>query len=935
VSRAHLFRPITDREGNLLYNASVTVREVNYSIPIGQPLYAGPTGDTALANPFTAANGVIDFWLDDPQRVSLLVEHETVNDILVYLDAPPPPEEIVSSSAPLEIVNTPSTSGQVLLSTATAGEAQWGNPPAGTGLTPVVVVSNQSFNSGTDPVGWPFVQNNGGSHVYDALTIPPGTNYNYSLKMTQSANNGSVALTGPTFTLLEAGRLSLWIKSSFTGAETFTVKVIDPSSVQTTLTTVNSTRDWGFYSFDLAAGTWTPLFTYTGQASFTAGDHFAWMTGYVAQYGGNIPPHTHAGAGANSVALGTGATATAATTTAVGASADATATGATAFGYNANANGQYALAAGMNAVAGTDYSMAIGYGALGSISQTAWVAIGYGASANGLEAVAVGKSSSAASDYAVAVGSSASVGSSSNSAVAIGQQAQALAPSGVAIGQQAVVNSTHNNAVALGAFSATTSANQVMLGHTGSITTITGSLQNYGIASLGSSDSRIGFYGVAGNTLQTVAGSDDGNATLRSLVKALATYGLIVNNTVEQPFSSPNPVGIIDYFYHQDPGDGSLGNADFDFLPYTYRPLPFSDQSPYPAGPQWFVGADHNGYKGYAGGLGAMKNFYQPRQSFYATLTFTGTGNKVAFALRHTGASASAAAAAYMILDQAANTISLATKAAGDASNVYTVAGGNSVSLSTVGSLPFDGNGHAIIVSVSGTNVMYVDSFFGTPIFFSVPAMNLTGTYMGLDFAQTTTKFNNLVFMGPNIFDGFKTTGALSNTASGEAWWPVQSGVGAASTVSVAGNLQFTGAASGYALAYVLTPATSSAKQVNTKWNASITPTTGMGVVGRYVDANNYYFCNNSQITRVLAGTQTTLATYSSNMAAGDRMLATFNGSGLITVTRNGTVVASATDTTATLLASNRYGLGIRGAGTAGFQYFWVYDQINGGVLYK
>jgi len=936
VARAHLFRPITDREGNLLYNAAVTVREVNYSVAIGQPLYAGPTGDDQLANPFTATNGVIDFWLDTPQRMSVLVEHESVDDILVYLDAPPPPEEIVSSTVPMEIVNQPSTSGQVLLSTATAGQAQWGNPPAGTGLTPVVVVSSQSFNSGSDPVDWSFVQSGGATHSYDPLTIPPDTNYSYSLKMTQNANSGSVALTGPTFTLLEAGRLSLWVKSSLSATETFTMKVVNPSAVQTTLATVSQTQDWGFYSFDLAAGTWTPLFTYTGQTTFVAGTHDVWMTGYVSQYGGNIPPHNHNGTGTNSVALGTGATATATQATAVGASADATGTSASAFGYNATASGASSLAAGMNASATTDNSLAAGAGATGSATQTGWVAIGYNANANGLEAVAVGKTAVAGADYGAAVGSGATVGPSGTYGVAIGSGAQALAPSGVAIGQNALVDTTHNNSVALGAFSATTSANQVMLGHDGSITTITGSLQNYGLASLGSSDSRIGFYGVAGNVLQTVGGSDDGNATVRSLVQALASYGLIVNNTVEQPFTSPNPVGIIDYFYHQDPGDGSLGIADFDFQPYTYRPLAFSDQSPYPSGPQWYVGADHNAYKGYAGGLGILKNFYQPRQNFYFAATFpSGTTNKMMLAIRHTGATGSAAAAGYVILDQAADTVSLATKAAGDASNVYTVAGGNSVTLTSLGSLPFNNTSHAHIVACSGANVMYVDSVNGTPAFFNSAALNLTGTYVGFDLAQTTTKLNNIIFMGPICFDGFKTTGALSNAASGEAWWPVQSGSGAGSTVSVAGNLQLTGASGGYALAYVLLGATSGAKQVNTKWSASITPTTGMGVVGRYVDANNYYFINNSQITRVLAGTQTTLATLSSNFAAGDKMLVTFNQSGLITVSKNGTVVGSTTDTTAALLASNRYGLGIRGTGTAGFQYFWAYDQINGGVLYK
>ncbi len=934
MARAHLFRPITDREGNLLYNATVTVREVDYSIPIGQPLYASKDGADTLPNPFTAVNGVIDLWIDEPQRMSVLVQHEQTNDILVYLDAPPPPEEIVSTDYPLEIVNQPSFSGQVLLSTGTAGQAQWGNPPSGTGLTPVVVASSQSFNTGSDPVGWNFVQNNGGAHVYDPLAIPPGTNYQYSLKMTQSANNGSVTLTGPTFTLLETGRLSLWIRSEISATETFTVKVADAGAVQTTLTTVNTSRDWGFYSFDLAAGTWTPIFTYTGQTSFAAGDHSVWMTGYVAQYGGNIPPHNHGGAGTNSVALGTNATATATASTAVGAEADATAANATAYGYNAQATGASSTALGYNAAATTQFALAVGAGANGDTTDGSWTAVGYNASAGGLEAVAVGNAASAGADYGVAVGTTATVGTLGTSAVAIGKNAQALAPNSTAIGKDSVVGSTHNNSVALGALAATTSANQIMLGHEGAITTVTGSLQNYGIASLGSADSRVGFYGSAGNTIQTVSGSDDGNSTLRSLVRALANLGLIVNQTVEQPMASPNPTGIIDYFYHQDPGDGSLGVADFDFQPYVYRPLAFSDQSPYPSGPQWYVGADHNGYKGYAGGLGALKNFYQPRQSFYITLTFTGTGNKAMFALRHTGATGSTAAAAYLILDQAAGTVSLATKAANDPSNVYTVAAGNSVTLASIGSTPFDGSVHQHIISVSGTQVMYADSFNGTAVFFTAPAMNLTGTYVGLDLAQVTTKLNNVIFSSPHIFDGFKTTGALSNAASGEAWWPVTSGVGSGVTVNTAGNLQLTGVAAGYALAYVLAPATSGQKNVITKWGTG-TPSTAMGVVGRYVDANNYYFCNNSQITRVLAGTQTTLTTYSSNFATGDKMTVSFNASGQIVVQKNGTTVASTIDTTPSLLASNRYGLGTRGAAVSNFSYFWCFDQVNGGVLYK
>jgi hypothetical protein len=936
VARAHLFRPITNRSGDLLYSATVTVREVNYAIPIGQSLYAGSSGTDELANPFTADNGVIDFWLDTPQRVSILVEAEGMDNILVYLDAQPPPEQIVTTDSPLEIVNSPSVSGQVLLSTSTAGQVQWGNPPSGTGLSPVVVVASQNFATGSDPVGWTFVQSGGATHSYDAGTIPPGTNYLHSLKMTQSANGGLETLTGPTFTLLEAGRVSMWIKSDIAPTETFTVKIVDGASVQTTQATVSQDRDWGFYSFDLAAGTWHSLLTYTGQSSYDGTTpHEIWVTGYVALYGGNVPPHSHSGTGSNSVALGTGSTAGATGSTAVGAPATASGTNATAFGYNASAVGVSALAAGYNASAPTDYSLAVGSGATGSGTATAWTAVGYNTNAGGLEAVAVGKSATVSSDYGVAVGSSATVGAAAGSAVAIGQNASALGPNSLALGLNASVGASHNNSIALGANSATTSANQIMLGNDGALATVLGGIQNYGIASLGTPTSRVGFYGSAGNTIQTVSGSDDGNVTLRTLVQSLANMGLIINNSTQQPSPFRSPVGPIDFFYHQDPGDGSLGVADFDYQPYSYLPLAYSSNTPYPSGPQWFVGSDHNAYKGFASGIGVLKNMLTTKQSYQIGLTFTSTGNRACLALRHTGDAGDAAAAGYLLLDQAANTISFAVKAAAAHSDTYTVIG-SPVNLTTIGSTIFDGATHFHIVSCSGNNVMWSDGLSGMPIVWSTGSLNSSGTYVGVDLGQTTTKFNNINFIPQQTWDAFQTTGALVNAPSSEAWWPVLSGVGAAATVTVAGNLQLTGAASGYALAYVLSGTNTLGKVANLKWATGTTPTTSMGLVCRYVDPNNYYFINNSQITRVLAGTQTTLATLSSNFAAGDRMQVALNGTtGLIQVYRNNNLTGSATDTTAALLASNRFGLGIRGTGTANFNYLWVYDQYSQAVTYK
>lgn len=941
MARAHLLRPITDNAGNLLYGATVTVREVNYAIPLAQTMWASSDGTDVLPNPFTASNGTIDFWLDTAQRVSLLVQSSGVSDILVYLDAQPSPDQIVTStSAPLAIVNTPSTSGQVLLSTGTAGQAQWGTAPTGTSLTPIVVTGSQSFNAGSDPAGWTFAGSGGATHSYDPATLPPGTTYFYSLHMKQSANSGVETATGPVFTLLEAGSLAIWMKANLATGENFKINTTDPSHVTTARGTYTATRDWGFYLLSLPAGTYTPSFVYTGNSTYdNTVPHDVWMTGYVSQYGGNVPPHNHNGSGTNSVALGTSATASATGSVAVGATASATGTNASALGYGASASGNSALAAGMGAVAGPDYSLAVGAGAVGSASATAWTSVGYGANANGQEAVAVGRSATASSDYSVAIGSGAAAGASGTAAVAIGQGATAVPANGVAIGHGATVGSTHTNSVALGNGAATTAPSQVMLGSPGSVAVVPGGMQNYGAASLGGQGSRVGFYGAAGQTQQVVSGSDDGNVTLRTLVQALAGLGLIVNNTLQQPAQFPSPVGPIDFFVRQDAGDGSLGQSDFDFAPYTYLPLAFANQTTYPSGPNWLIGTDHNAYKGAVDGLGALKNLYTARQTFqFATaIQSATTGNKICLALRHTGLSTDSAACGYIVLDQAAGTISLGVKAPSTKSGVITVSAGNSVNLSTYSLTPFDAASHTHLVSVSGGNVVYQDLSTPTsvPVCFNDNTMNTTGTYAGVDLNTTTTQVNSLSFLPPQTWARFPSVAAITNTtalSSGETWTVNLSGSGAAAAVTAAGNAQLIGATSGYSYIWALASPNTLGRTTQTKFGTG-TLTATMGMLGRVQDVSNYYMVNSTQIVKVTAGTASTLANHSSTFVAGDTMKVQWAASGAITVFRNGTQVSLATDTA--FVANNRYGLGVHGAGTVNFGYFLGSDMYNAGVIYK
>lgn len=69
--RAHYYRPVTDDTGNLLPNVQVTLYQPATTTPISDVVYSTDTGTNILSNPWIANNGVIDFYLDNPQRVRI------------------------------------------------------------------------------------------------------------------------------------------------------------------------------------------------------------------------------------------------------------------------------------------------------------------------------------------------------------------------------------------------------------------------------------------------------------------------------------------------------------------------------------------------------------------------------------------------------------------------------------------------------------------------------------------------------------------------------------------------------------------------------------------------------------------------------------------------------------------------------------------------
>lgn len=535
MARAHVMRPITGETGDLLYGAQVTVREAEQSVKVAQPLYAGPTGDEQLTNPFVTASGVIDFWMDEPQRVSILVQAEGHSDILVYLDGPPPPDETARTDSPLLIVGE-QVPGNVLMAGTTPGQAVWGPVPANSGVTPRVTVISETFDLARDPAGWSFTQAVNSSRDYPS-EAPTDWGYSRSLHAKHTGDAGSLVALTPGFTLAEAGFVSLWVRPTLAANESVIIAATAQGGTKTVLETITSTRDWGLYRYPLAAGTYQSVSAeFKGAATFVAGTgHEMWMTGVKVLYGGTVPAHTHSGSGSSSVVLGTSAVGSGVASIAIGVAAQATGTNATAFGARAQATATDSLAVGPDAKAPSQNATAVGARASGSLASTGWTAVGTDAYVDSQDGTAIGRSAKTYGQSGTAIGYTAYVGPGATNAVAIGKNAQALAPASLALGGNTVVAAGHSGSTAIGDAAKSTAAEQIMLGNVDTpLRSVVAVQKLYALAgvNLGTdATSRLGFFGAEGTTKPIVTGSDGGNLSLRGLLGALHALGLITNST--------------------------------------------------------------------------------------------------------------------------------------------------------------------------------------------------------------------------------------------------------------------------------------------------------------------------------------------------------------------------------------------------------------------
>lgn len=72
--RAHFYRPATDGAGNLLPNVQVTLYEAQTTTLLPATVYSNDVASpNVLSNPWVSSTGIVDFYLDVPQRVRIML----------------------------------------------------------------------------------------------------------------------------------------------------------------------------------------------------------------------------------------------------------------------------------------------------------------------------------------------------------------------------------------------------------------------------------------------------------------------------------------------------------------------------------------------------------------------------------------------------------------------------------------------------------------------------------------------------------------------------------------------------------------------------------------------------------------------------------------------------------------------------------------------
>ena len=107
--RAHVRQVLQNPDGSVLTGASVRVLQDGSLTLISGTLWTTDSGSGSLTNPFTCTDGVVEFYLDTPQRVRLGFTPPGGSEQFATVDAEPDATGLVTTAAPLQVTNAPVT----------------------------------------------------------------------------------------------------------------------------------------------------------------------------------------------------------------------------------------------------------------------------------------------------------------------------------------------------------------------------------------------------------------------------------------------------------------------------------------------------------------------------------------------------------------------------------------------------------------------------------------------------------------------------------------------------------------------------------------------------------------------------------------------------------------------------------------------------------
>lgn len=105
--RAHVYRVLGNPDGSVMTGAVVRVLQNATLSLLTDTLYTTDQGSEVLANPFTCVDGVVEFYLDIPNRVRLGYTPPGGSEQFATVDAEPDASALVQAAVPMTITNAP------------------------------------------------------------------------------------------------------------------------------------------------------------------------------------------------------------------------------------------------------------------------------------------------------------------------------------------------------------------------------------------------------------------------------------------------------------------------------------------------------------------------------------------------------------------------------------------------------------------------------------------------------------------------------------------------------------------------------------------------------------------------------------------------------------------------------------------------------------